>query len=642
MNLADYLVLFASIGAIALYGILRTRGKKNLHDYLRGQKKQSWFLIGLSVMATQASAITFLSTPGQGYDGGLSFVQNYFAVPLALIIISIFFLPLYRKLNVYTAYEFLGTRFDKKTRLLAAALFLLQRGLGAGYTLYAPAIVLSTVFGWSLQLTILLSGIVVIAYTVVGGSDAVTHTQKYQLAIIFAGMIAAFVILLHNIPCSFTDSLALAGHFGKLNAVSFSLNPDKRYTFWTGMLGGLFLMLSYFGADQSQVQRYISGDNLRESRLGLMFNALLKIPMQFGILLLGVLLFVFYLFHPVPMFFNKNAMEAHFNSTRMLPHDAFRPDWDQSFDTHSEGELLREQKAYFENEHQNLSEALNAWRLGRQQGNANVQHESLKKADASLMNEQDFRMNDAIILRAADGHESANDNDYVFITFILDNLPHGLIGLLVAAFFCAALSSKAAELNALASTTTVDLYLHLFPTVQNRAATVRERLPSMPEQPDRSLTVAAPMTPPAPSSRPPTQDSELSTQDSRPSVRAAKLFTILWGIIALLFALFLLPHFGENLIQATNIVGSLFYGVILGLFLIAFFFKFITGTPAFLAAVVAQALVITLFATLNISYLWYNLLGCLACITLAIVLQPLFPPRQQPPGFDVLPPSPLK
>jgi Na+/proline symporter len=629
VNLVDYLVLFASIGAIALYGILRTRGKKNLHDYLRGQKKQSWFLIGLSVMATQASAITFLSTPGQGYDGGLSFVQNYFAVPLALIIISIFFLPLYRKLNVYTAYEFLGTRFDKKTRLLAAALFLLQRGLGAGYTLYAPAIVLSTVFGWSLQLTILLSGIVVIAYTVVGGSDAVTHTQKYQLAIIFAGMIAAFVILLHNIPCSFTDSLALAGHFGKLNAVSFSLNPDKRYTFWTGMLGGLFLMLSYFGADQSQVQRYISGDNLRESRLGLMFNALLKIPMQFGILLLGVLLFVFYQFHGAPLMFNHANLVA----------------WERAYRTQDSSHVysspLDDGRGYAEIQATKAS-ALRDWVSARQAGNTELAMSKLAMADDLNAFAADAPATAAALLRKTNANVSTNDNDYVFITFILDNLPHGLIGLLVAAFFCAALSSKAAELNALASTTTVDLYLHLFPTVQNRAATVRERLPSMPEQPDRSLTVTAPMTPPAPSSRPPTQDSELSTQDSRPSVRAAKLFTILWGIIALLFALFLLPHFGENLIQATNIVGSLFYGVILGLFLIAFFLKFITGTPAFLAALIAQALVITLFATLNISYLWYNLLGCLACITLAIALQPLFPPRQQPPGFDVLPPSPLK
>ena len=310
MNALDYAVLFGSILAIALYGVLRTRGRRDLHDYLRGKKKQSWLVIGLSVMATQASAITFLSTPGQSYASGLSFVQNYFAMPVALIIIAAVFLPLYRKLNVYTAYEFLGKRFDTKTRLLAAFLFLVQRGMGAGITIYAPSIVLSTIFGWSLSLTIIASSAVVIIYTVAGGSDAVSHTQKYQFAVIMAGMIAAFAILLWKMPCSFGDAMAVAGHFGRLNAVSFSVDPTERYTFWTGMLGGLFLMLSYFGADQSQVQRYITGDDLRESRLGLMFNALFKIPLQFGILLLGVILFVFYQFHPAPIFFNKVAWES--------------------------------------------------------------------------------------------------------------------------------------------------------------------------------------------------------------------------------------------------------------------------------------------------------------------------------------------
>lgn len=582
MNNFDYAVLFSSILAIALYGILRTRGQKNLHDYLRG-KKHSWFVIGLSVMATQASAITFLSTPGQGYDGGLSFVQNYFAMPLALVIISAFFLPLYRHLNVYTAYEFLGKRFDTKTRLLAASLFLLQRGMGAGLTLYAPAIVLSTVFGWSLPLTILASGIVVIAYTVVGGSDAVTHTQKYQLAIIFAAMIAAFVILLQKIPCSFTDSLALAGHFGKLNAVDFSVNPDKRYTFWTGMLGGLFLMLSYFGADQSQVQRYISGDNLRESRLGLMFNALLKIPMQFGILLLGVLLFVFYQFHPAPVFFNQNALEqAHPNGLWMKP---------LAVDGPPEYITTERLKQDFEN-------------IQRHRLNATLPEEiKLDDAEVAL-----YRMSVKKQLEAA--HVSTNDNDYIFITFILDNLPHGLIGLLVTAFFCAALSSKAAELNALASTTTIDFYRH-FRARSSAAMDVQN---------------------PSPASAGP------STQDTH-YVRASKLFTIMWGLIALAFALFFLPHFGENLIQATNIVGSLFYGVILALFLIAFFLKFITGTPTFLAALLAQALVLGMYFTLSISYLWYNLIGCLACIALAAILQPFFP-KKIPHGFDVLPANP--
>ena len=309
MNALDYAVLIGSILGIAVYGVVRTRGRRDLHSYLKGAGNTRWLVIGISVMATQASAITFLSTPGQGYESGLGFVQNYFGAPFALIIISALFLPIYRKLNVYTAYEYLGSRFDSKTRLLGAGLFLLQRGLGAGITIYAPAIVLSTAMGWRLDLTIVCSGVVVLVYTVAGGSDAVSHTQKYQLGVIFAGMIAAFAILLSRIShtMSIGDAFTVAGTFHKLEAVDFSLSTNRRYTFWSGMLGGMFLALSYFGTDQSQVQRYISGQSLRESRLGLMFNAVCKIPMQFFILLLGVMLFVFYQFEPQPVFFNEAA-----------------------------------------------------------------------------------------------------------------------------------------------------------------------------------------------------------------------------------------------------------------------------------------------------------------------------------------------
>jgi Na+/proline symporter len=582
VNTLDYAVLFGSILAIACYGILRTRGKKNLHDYLRGQKKQHWFFIGLSVMATQASAITFLSTPGQGYAGGLAFVQNYFAVPLALVIIASFFLPLYRHLNVYTAYEFLGKRFDQKTRLLAAAIFLLARGLAAGITIYAPAIVLSTVFGWSLPLTIIGAGLVVTAYTVIGGSDAVTHTQKYQIAIIFIGMASAFIILLQKIPCSFTDSLALAGHFGKLNAVDFSLDPKKDYTIWTGMCGGIFLMLSYFGTDQSQVQRYISGDNLRESRLGLMFNALLKIPMQFFILLLGVMLFVFYQFHPAPVFFNQNALkQAHPNGLWIKP---------LTVDGPPEYITTEQLKKDFEN--------IQTRRL----------HDGGDQAKLDDFQVSLYRLSVKQQLEAA--HVSTKDSDYIFITFILENLPHGLIGLLVAAFFAAALSSKAAELNALASTTTVDFYRPYFRKTQDVHSA-------------RS-----------------THHAEL-TNDDLHYVRASKTFTAFWGLVAIAFALF--ANMSRNLIEASNIVGSLFSGVILGLFLIAFFLKFISATPAFLAALLAQTLVIAIWAlsffnVFSIAYLWFNAIGCLSCITLALALQPFFPAK--PPAFEVLPPTP--
>src|SRR5580658_5700209 len=321
MSALDFVVLIGSMLGIAIYGIWRTRGRRGLNTYLKGDGRTAWFAIGLSVMATQASAITFLSTPGQGYLGGLGFLQIYFGVPLALIIIAAIFLPLYRRLNVYTAYEFLGKRFDGRTRLLGAGLFLLQRGLGAGLTIYAPAIVLTTVFGWPLNLTIISCGLLVIVYTVTGGSDAVTVTQKYQIAVIFAGMITAFCLLVMKLPAglTFKDTFALAGGFQKLKAVNFSTDVHERYTFWSGLLGGTFLMLSYFGTDQSQVQRYISGGSLRESRLGLMFNAVCKIPMQFCILLLGVLIFVFYQFERPPLFFNQTsslgAYETEFSST---------------------------------------------------------------------------------------------------------------------------------------------------------------------------------------------------------------------------------------------------------------------------------------------------------------------------------------
>ena len=351
MNALDFVVLIGSMLGIAGYGIWRTRGRRTLNTYLRGDGRTPWFAIGLSVMATQASAITFLSTPGQGYLGGLGFVQIYFGVPLALIIIAIFFLPIFRRLNVYTAYEFLGKRFDGKTRLLGAGLFLLQRGLGAGLTIYAPAIVLTTVFGWPLNLTIICSGLLVIIYTVMGGSDAVTVTQKYQFGIIFAGMITAFCLLVLKLPAglTFKDTFTLAGGFQKLNAVNFSTDVHERYTFWSGLLGGTFLMLSYFGTDQSQVQRYLSGASLRESRLGLMFNAVCKIPMQFCILLLGVLIFVFYQFEPPPLFFNSASA--------------------QYLAEHGAGEKLRAYESDFNVAQTQTRQQLENWLQARREGN---------------------------------------------------------------------------------------------------------------------------------------------------------------------------------------------------------------------------------------------------------------------------------
>jgi Na+/proline symporter len=545
VNPLDYAVLLSTILGIAAYGIWRTRGRKNLNSYLKGEGKTTWFAIGLSVMATQASAVTFLSLPGQGYQDGLGFVQNYFGAPFALIIISAFFLPIYRRLNVYTAYEYLGRRFDSKTRLLGAALFLLQRGIGAGITIYAPAIVLSTVFSWRLDLTILLSGLVVIVYTVMGGSDAVTVTQKYQLGVIFAGMVAAFCLLITKLSpsLSISDTLRVAGAMHKLNGVDFSFSLHPRYTFLSGLIGGMFLALSYFGTDQSQVQRYIGGASLRESRLGLMFNAVLKIPMQFFILFLGAMLFVFFQFHRPPIVFNQAA-------------------WNHALAEDSGHHLARLDNE-FSAIYTEKEKAIHGWLDARNtpaESQARQQMIAASQA-ASAIHDQ---ARDAISAKASEA-------DYVFIDFILEYLPHGLIGLLVACFFSAALSSKAAELNALASTTTVDVYRHLI----------------------------------------------RSDATDRHYVVASKCFTVFWGLVALAFALF--AGLQENLIQAANIVGSVFYGVPLALFLVAFFLPFIGGTTIFWSAIACQVLVIALYFTLSISYLWYNLIGCAACVAVAAI-----------------------
>jgi Na+/proline symporter len=570
VNALDYLVLVGLLTGIALYGMWSTRGHRDLRTYLQGAGNTHWLTIGLSVMATQASAVTFLSTPGQGYESGLDFVQNYFGAPLALIVIAAVFLPIYRRLNVYTAYEFLGKRFDAKTRLLGAGLFLIQRGLGAGITIYAPAIVLSTVMGWRLDVTIVCSGLLVIAYTVSGGSAAVNLTQKYQIGVIFIGMIAAFFVLLAKFPAGLriSDAMAIAGGFHKMNAVDFSLSPDRRYTIWTGTLGGMFLALSYFGTDQSQVQRYLSGSSLRESRLGLMFNAVFKIPMQFFILLLGVLVFVFYQFERPPVFFNTTV-------------------WQRQVE-HGSGEKLHALEADFDAAQSEKQRQVGAWVAARQAGNSAAEEQARAAALVAHAKSEAARNETKAVLRAADPRNTANDADYVFITFILHYLPHGLIGLLVAAFFAATFSSKSGELNALGSTTTVDLYRHV---IKREAS-------------DAHYVVAS------------------------------KWFTALWGLFAIGFALF--ANLAENLIQATNIVGSIFYGVVLGLFLVAFFLKWVGGTAVFWAAILAQVTVFVMYASLPISYLWYNLIGCGACMGFSVIIQAVLGRNRSPVAPDNL------
>jgi SSS family transporter len=556
VNVVDWVVLLGTIVGIAAYGFWRTRHIRSLNTYLKGSPSTGWGTIGLSVMATQASAITFLSIPGQGFESGIGFVQNYFGLPLALIIVCTVFLPMYRRLGVYTAYEFLGRRFDRKTRLLGAGLFLLQRGLAAGVTIYAPAIILSTVLGWRLDVVIVFAGLLVIMYTVTGGSEAVSLTQKWQMAVIFAGMVTALVVLVAKLPegLGFSGAAHIAGALGKLNAVDLSFDPSRRYTLWTGLLGGVFLSLAYFGTDQSQVQRYIGGASLREGRLGLMFNALLKIPMQFLILLLGALLFVFYQFDHPPVFFNQSEWQRH-----------ARGAGGATFLT------LEARHAVAVAESQT---AIRAWL--RVRASEDVAVESTARA---IMIEAN-RRTDAVrseakaALLKADPRAKTKDSDYVFITFILTTLPHGAIGLLIAVMFAAALSSKAAELNALGTTTTIDFWRHFRP---------------------------------------------LAAADEARNVRVAKRFTALWGLVAVAFALF--AGFAENLIEAINILGSIFYGVVLGIFLVAFFFRRVGGNAVFFAAVAAQTLVIGMFFSLNIGYLWYNLIGCAMCIAFSLLLQ---------------------
>jgi len=559
VNVTDWVVLLGTIVGIAAYGSWHTRHVRSLNTYLRGDASAGWGTIGVSVMATQASAITFLSIPGQGFESGIGFVQNYFGLPLALIVVCAVFLPMYRRLNVYTAYEFLGRRFDEKTRLLGAGLFLLQRGLAAGVTIYAPAIIISTVLGWPLDLVIVFTGLLVIVYTVTGGSEAVAVTQKWQTAVIWAGMVTAMVVLLLRLPTGlgFTGAAHVAGALGKLQAVDFSLDPSRRYTVWTGVFGGLFLSLSYFGTDQSQVQRYIGGASLREGRLGLMFNALLKIPMQFVILLLGALLFVFYQFAPHPVFFNQAEWRRYAQDGRF-----------RAIEAQHASAVAQSQSA------------IRAWLQARASDDAARE----ASARAAMITADDrtraIRADAKAALVAVDPRAKTKDSDYVFITFILTQLPHGAVGLLVAVMFAAALSSKASELAALGTTTTVDFWRHFRP---------------------------------------------LAAADEARNVRVARRFTALWGIFAVAFALFV--GFAENLIEAINILGSIFYGVLLGLFVVAFFLRRVGGSAVFFAAVTAQLLVIVMYFSLNIGYLWYNLIGCAACIAFSAALQTVLPPR---------------
>lgn len=551
MQQIDWFILIGTLLFIVLYGTYKSRGSKNVTQYLKGGSDSRWWTIGLSVMATQASAITFLSTPGQAFDSGMGFVQFYFGLPIAMVIICLVFIPIYHRLKVFTAYEYLETRFDIKTRTLTAILFLIQRGLAAGITIFAPAIILSAVLGWNLVMLNIFIGVLVIIYTVSGGTKAVSVTQKQQMGIIFGGMFLAFLLILNYLPLdiTFSKALEIAGASGKMEILDFSFDFNNKYTFWSGIIGGSFLALSYFGTDQSQVQRYLSGKSIKEMQMGLIFNGLLKIPMQFFILLVGVMVFVFYQFNSSPLHFNPSAVNDVLNSR-------YAGQYQELQNKKNTLELaIKEQQlnyAVLDNQGQKQSALLDIKALQQQ--------------------EDQLRIASKELIKKANPKAETNDKDYVFIHFILNNLPRGLIGLLLAVILSAAMSSTASELNALGSTTTIDLYRR-----------------------------------------------NIKGRSNKHYLRASKGFTMLWGVIAIGVAC--VANLFENLIELVNIIGSIFYGNVLGIFLLAFFITYVKSRAVFIAAISTQIIIVYIWWIDLMPYLWLNVVGACLVITIALLLQ---------------------
>jgi SSS family solute:Na+ symporter len=565
MSTLDWLVLFGTLTFIVLYGTWKSRGSKNMESYLKGDQQLKWWMIGVSIMATQASAVTFLSTPGQAIEDGMRFIQFYFGLPLAMVIISVSILPIYYRLKVYTAYEYLETRFDLKTRTLAAILFLILRGLSAGITLFAPSLVLSTLLGWNIFFTTMLIGMLVIIYTVSGGSQAVSITQRYQMTVILSGMALAGIIAFTLLPTdlSFLDSVCVAGELGKLNIVTTDFKWGDRYNIWSGLLASTFLFLSYFGTDQSQVARYLGGKSLTESRMGLIFNGLLKIPMQFLILFIGVLVFVFYLFNQPPVFHNQVLLAQA-----------------RQAQTGTEINLLETQ---FSKTYEEKRTAVQRLVKGIHESNSTVIGDAKKLYFASKLKEDSIKKKTKDAIATAMPGAKTQDRDYIFLNFVLHYLPHGVIGLLLAVMFSAAMSSMSSELSALASTTTVDVYKRLV----NTDAVSSNYLVS------------------------------------------SKWFTVMWALVAMGFAM--LANFAENLIQFVNIVGSLFYGTILGIFLVAFYFKRVKSNPVFWAAIMAESTVLACYFYFyeEIAFLYYNIIGCGVVVLLSVIFQALSHSKQR-------------
>lgn len=557
MSYTDWLVLAFTLAGIILYGVWKSRNASNIEGYLLADRQLPWYHVGLSVMATQASAITFLSGPGQGFSDGMRFIQFYFGLPLAMVVLCITFVPAFSKLNVYTAYEFLENRFGKPTRALTAALFLLQRGLSTGITIYAPAIILSTILGIDIRITILMNGILVIFYTVYGGTKAVSYTQLLQMGIIFSGLFLAVFMVLSRLPdnVGLGSALHIAGSLGKLNALDTGFDLNNRYNIWSGIIGGFFLQLSYFGTDQSQVGRYLTGASINQSRLGLVMNGILKIPMQFLILLIGTLVFAFYQFHPMPLFFNRAEVINIENSRYAAAYNNL----DLQFAKASE------QK----------TKAAQAYIQARESGSVQAKvkaEQALKSADTTCVR---LRTEAGKLISKNNGQADSNDSNYVFLVFITQNLPVGIVGILIAVIFLAGMGSTASGLNALASCTVVDFYK-------------RSWHPN---------------------------GTELHY------LNASRLATLGWGIFCVLVALFA-SKLG-NLIEAVNILGSLFYGTILGIFLVAFYMKWVGGKAVFAAAVLAELFVLAAWLTELTAFLWLNVIGCLLLMLFAALFQRL-------------------
>lgn len=550
MQNLDWFVLIFTLLVIVVYGTIKTSGAKTAKDYIKAGSNAKWWTIGLSVMATQASAITFLSTPGQAFNDGLGFVQFYFGLPIAIIVVCTVFIPIYHKLKVYTAYEFLETRFDLKTRSLTATLFLIQRSLSAGITIFAPSIILSTVLGWDLLTLNIIIGALVIIYTVSGGTKAVNYTQKYQMAIILIGLVIVLFTILSLLPdnINFSNAIKIASVNSKMEVLNFSFDLENRYTVWSGILGGTFLMMSYFGTDQSQVQRYLSGKSLKEMQLGMLFNGVFKIPMQFFILFIGVMVFVFYQYNPSPLNFNPQA-------AKVVSDTSFQDEYIQ---------LEENLKNNFEEKTLILNEFLITENL-----------ELKNKIDHLSNEEKNLRERAKILIEKASEFKQekveTNDKDYVFINFILENLPKGLIGLLLAVILSAAMSSTSSEINALATTTSVDILKRNFKRIT-----------------DENI------------------------------VYYTKLMTLFWGLCAIAIAC--VAYLADNLIQLVNIIGSIFYGNVLGIFLIAFFFKKIKSNAVFSGAIITQAIIIIAWFYEWMPFLWLNVFGCVLVILISSII----------------------